>query len=278
MSTNSATAERQSPFARPNKECWFDRVLRHPNLIRLASVLLFLVSWEYFGRNVNPLFLVGPSRIATAAFELWGSGELPRAILQTSYPFLIGMGITIVGGILIGVAMAQWRFVEYTLDPFVNGFYAIPRIALVPLVILWAGLGVAGKVSVLVSIAIFPVIISTFAGIRDVRGSLIEIGRAYAATRTQIFFKIVLPASVPFIMTGIRLAVGLGIIGIVVGEFFTALSGLGGMIVNYANLFQTAKMFVPIIVLAVIGALLTELVAALERRLSRWRVLERGST
>ena len=128
-----ATAERQSPFARPNKECWFDRVLRHPNLIRLASVLLFLVSWEYFGRNVNPLFLVGPSRIATAAFELWGSGELPRAILQTSYPFLIGMGITIVGGILIGVAMAQWRFVEYTLDPFVNRFYAIPRIALVPL-------------------------------------------------------------------------------------------------------------------------------------------------
>ena len=108
-----------------------------------------------------------------------------------------------------------------------NAFYAIPRIALVPLVILWAGLGLAGKVSILVSIAIFPVIISTFAGIRDVRGSLIEIGRAYAATPTQIFFKIVLPAAVPFVMTGIRLAVGLGIIGIVVGEFFTALSGLG---------------------------------------------------
>jgi ABC-type nitrate/sulfonate/bicarbonate transport system permease component len=277
MSTTSVTVQSQPSVSRRSKQGLLDRILRHPNLIRLVSVLVFLACWEYFGRNVNPLFLVGPSRIAVAAWELWASGELQRAILQTSYPFFVGMIISIVGGILIGVAMAQWRLLEYTLDPFVNAFYAIPRIALVPLVILWAGLGVAGKVSVLVSIAIFPVIISTFAGIRDVRGSLIEIGRAYAASRTQIFFKIILPASVPFIMTGIRLAVGLGIIGIVVGEFFTALSGLGGMIVNYANLFQTAKMFVPIIVLATMGALLTELVAVVERRLSRWRVLERGS-
>jgi ABC-type nitrate/sulfonate/bicarbonate transport system permease component len=276
MATTSEAMQNPPVISRRSQDTWLDRLLRHPNLIRIVSVFIFFACWEYFGRNVNPLFLVGPSRIAIAAWELWNSGELQRAIVQTSYPFFIGMAITIVGGIVIGFAMAQWRLVEYILDPFVNAFYAIPRIALVPLVILWAGLGVAGKVSILVSIAIFPVVISTFAGIRDVRGSLIEIGRAYAATPTQIFFKIVLPAAIPFVMTGIRLAVGLGIIGIVVGEFFTALSGLGGMIVNYANLFQTAKMFVPIVVLAAIGAVLTELVAILERRLSRWRALERG--
>jgi ABC-type nitrate/sulfonate/bicarbonate transport system permease component len=276
MTTPSEIVQNPPVISRRSEDKWLDRLLRHPNLIRIVSVFIFFACWEYFGRNVNPLFLVGPSRIAIAAWDLWSSGELQRAIVQTSFPFFIGMAITIVGGIVFGFAMAQWRLVEYILDPFVNAFYAIPRIALVPLVILWAGLGLAGKVSILVSIAIFPVIISTFAGIRDVRGSLIEIGRAYAATPTQIFFKIVLPASVPFVMTGIRLAVGLGIIGIVVGEFFTALSGLGGMIVNYANLFQTAKMFVPIVVLAAIGAVLTELVAMLERRLSRWRALERG--
>lgn len=277
MPTASTMHQRGRVSSTRRKQGRFERLLLYPNLIRCASVFAFLACWEYFGRNADPMFLVGPIRIAQAGVELWSTGELQRAILQTTYPFLLGMAITIVGGVLIGMAMAQWRLLEYIIDPFVNALYAVPRIALVPLVILWAGLGMAGKISILVSIAIFPVIISTFAGIRDVRGSLIEIGRAYAATQTQIFFKIILPASIPFIMTGIRLAVGLGIIGIVVGEFFTALSGIGGMIVNYANLFQTAKMFVPIIVLALIGAVLTELVAVVERRLSRWRVLERGS-
>lgn len=246
-----------------------------PNLIRAVSVIVFLIAWEILSWNVNPLFLAGPIEIGYATIELIKSGELQRELLQTLYPFAIGMAITIVGGIALGIAMAQWRTFEYIVDPFVNAFYAIPRIALVPLIILWAGLEVSGKVAILVSVAIFPVIISTFSGIRDVRGSMLEIGHAYGATKAQTFYKIVLPATVPFIMTGIRLAVGLGIIGIIVGEFFTALSGLGGMIVKYANSFSTAKLFVPIIVVGIMGVVLTELVMAVERRLSRWRDLER---
>lgn len=250
---------------------WLD----HPNIVRMASVAVFLAAWEYFGLTVDPLFLAAPSKIVEAAIELIRSGELLHAFLATFYPFAIGMAITIIGGVVIGVAMAQWPLVEYMLDPFINALYAIPRIALVPLIMLWAGLGVGGKVVILVSIAIFPVIINTFSGIRDVRGSMLEVGRAYGATKSQIFFKIVLPATIPFVMTGIRLAVGMGIIGIIVGEFFTAQTGLGGMIVTYANVFATAKLFVPIIVIGIMGVLLTELVQSLERRLSRWRELER---
>ncbi|MBM3602138.1 MAG: ABC transporter permease [Alphaproteobacteria bacterium] len=190
-------------------------------------------------------------------------------------PFLIGLAISIVGGIAIGVLIAQFWLIEYILDPFINALYAIPRVALVPLIILWAGLATAGKVTILVSIAIFPVIINTYSGIKDVRGSLIEIGRAYGATERQIFFKIVLPAAIPYVMAGIRLAVGLAIIGMIVAEFFTAITGLGGLIVNYANTFATAKLFVPIVVLGLFGVALTELVQYFERRLSRWRILER---
>jgi ABC-type nitrate/sulfonate/bicarbonate transport system permease component len=246
-----------------------------PNLIRTLSVAAFLVAWEYFGLNVDPLFLAAPSKIVEAAIALIRNGELLSAFLATFYPFAIGMAITIVGGIVIGVAMAQWPLFEYILDPFINALYAIPRIALVPLIMLWAGLGVGGKVVILVSIAIFPVIINTFSGIRDVRGSMLEVGRAYGATKSQIFIKIVLPATIPFVMTGIRLAVGMGIIGIIVAEFFTAQTGLGGMIVTYANVFATAKLFVPIIIIGLMGVVLTEMVLALERRLSRWRQLER---
>jgi len=247
----------------------------HPNLIRLTSVVIFFVAWELFGRDFNPLFMTYPSAIAKAAYEITLNGELFAAMKQSFLPLFIGLAISIVGGIAIGVLMGQFWLIEYSIDPFVNALYATPRIALVPLIILWAGLGVVGKIVILVSIAIFPVIINTYAGIKDVRGSLMEIGTAYSATKTQIFFKIVLPASIPFIMAGIRLSVGLAIIGLVVAEFFTAISGLGGLITNYANVFATAKVFVPIIVIAIFGVVLTELVVLLEKRLSRWRVLER---
>ena len=224
--------------------------------------------WEYYGRRMDPIFMAPPSAIFQAALELIRNGALEKALIQTLWPFAVGMALTVVIGVALGIVMAQWRTLEYVLDPFVNALYAIPRIALIPLIILWAGLEFAGKVTILVSVAVFPITVNTYSGIRDVRGGMLEIGRAYGATEWQIFW-------IPFIMAGIRLAVGLAIIGIIVAEFFTAISGLGGMIVEYANVFATAKLFVPIIVIALVGVVLTELVMWLERRMSRWRQLER---
>jgi ABC-type nitrate/sulfonate/bicarbonate transport system permease component len=250
-------------------------VVLSPNAIRTLSVAVFFVIWEYYGRRMDPIFMAPPSAIFHAAIELTQSGALRKALVQTLWPFSVGMALTVIVGILLGIVIAQWRTMEYILDPFINALYAVPRIALVPLIILWAGLEFVGKVSILVSVAIFPITVNTYAGIRDVRGSMLEIGRAYGATEWQIFSKIIMPAAIPFIMAGVRLAVGLAIIGIIVAEFFTAISGLGGMIVEYANVFATAKLFVPIIVIAIVGVVLTELVMWLERRLSRWRQLER---
>lgn len=253
----------------------FERLKSRPNLIRTVSVVIFFICWEVFGRDANPLFMTYPSAIWRAFVTVFQSGELTKAFLASMVPFGIGLAISIVGGIAIGILIAHFWFIEYVLDPFLNALYAIPRIALVPLIILWAGLEEAGKISILVSIAIFPVIINTYSGIKDVRGSLLEIGRAYCASPFQMFWKITLPASVPYIMAGIRLAVGLAIIGMIVAEFFTAVTGLGGLIVFYANAFATAKLFVPIIVIALLGVLLTEIVMVIERRLSRWRTSER---
>jgi NitT/TauT family transport system permease protein len=263
------------PAPRPAPAQRLRALLLSPNAIRTASVAVFFVIWEYYGRRMDPIFMAPPSAIFEAAVTLIRSGALEKAMAQTLWPFAVGMALTVIVGILLGIVMAQWRMLEYVLDPFINALYAVPRIALVPLIILWAGLEFAGKVTILVSVAIFPITVNTYAGIRDVRGSMLEIGRAYGATEWQIFWKIVLPAAVPFIMAGVRLAVGLAIIGIIVAEFFTAISGLGGMIVEYANVFATAKLFVPIIVIALIGVILTELVMWLERRMSRWRTLER---
>jgi ABC-type nitrate/sulfonate/bicarbonate transport system permease component len=276
MTSSQNTLPRQSvPAPQPTLAHRLRDVLLSPNAIRMASVAVFFVIWEYYGRRMDPIFMAPPSAILEAAVQLIQSGALKKAMVQTLWPFSVGMALTVVVGIALGIVMAQWRTLEYVLDPFINALYAIPRIALIPLIILWAGLEFVGKVSILVSVAIFPITVNTYSGIRDVRGAMLEIGRAYGATEWQIFWKIVLPAAIPFIMAGIRLAVGLAIIGIIVAEFFTAISGLGGMIVEYANVFATAKLFVPIIVIALIGVVLTEFVMWLERRMSRWRQLER---
>lgn len=268
--TDEAAALPQS-----SRERWIQWWKQHPNLIRVISVAVFFVWWEYAGRGMNPLFMSYPSAIFSAAWDMTVSGELPSALLQSLVPFLIGLTISIVGGIALGIVLGQFWLIEYILDPFLNALYVVPRVALIPLVILWAGLETTGKVVIIILVAIFPVIVNTYSGIKDVRGSLLEIGRAYGATDTQIFTMIILPAAVPYIMAGIRLAVGLAIIGIIVSEFFTAITGLGGIIVLYANNFATAKLFVPIIVTGLLGIALSQLVALLERYLSSWRISER---
>jgi ABC-type nitrate/sulfonate/bicarbonate transport system permease component len=276
MNSSRDMPPRQSvPASQPTWAQRLREVVLSPNAIRTASVAVFFMVWEYYGRRMDPIFMAPPSAIFQAALELIQNGALEKALIQTMWPFSVGMALTVVIGIALGIVMAQWRTLEYVLDPFINALYAIPRIALVPLIILWAGLEFVGKVTILVSVAVFPITVNTYSGIRDVRGAMLEIGRAYGATEWQIFWKIILPAAIPFIMAGIRLAVGLAIIGIIVAEFFTAISGLGGMIVEYANVFATAKLFVPIIVIALVGVVLTELVMWLERRMSRWRQLER---
>jgi NitT/TauT family transport system permease protein len=252
---------------------WFER---RPNLIRASSVIIFLLLWEWAGRNTNPLFLVPPSAIFRAAVELIRSGELLQASLSSMLSFVSGMAIAIVGGVIIGFLMGQFWLLEYTLDPFVDALNAIPRVALTPLIILWFGLDLGGKVVIVASIAIIPIIINTYAGVKDVRGSLIEIGRAYCATRRQMFFRIILPAALPFIMSGIRTSVGFGLTGMVVAEFFTAVTGLGGLIVLFGNRFATAKIFVPVILVGIMGIALTQVVLYLERRLAPWRLSERA--
>ncbi len=251
------------------------RLTDYPNTIRVTSVIAFFVFWEVFGRDVDPLFMTYPTAILYAFRDMIASGELLNAIIATMGPFLLGMAVSIVGGIAIGLLIGQFRLAEYILDPFLDALYALPRVALVPLIMMWFGLGLPGKLVIVVSIAMFPIIVNTYAGVRDVRANLIDIGRAYAASDWQIFTKIVLPAAIPFIMAGIRLAVGLGVIGIIVAEFFTSLRGLGGLIVVYANQFQTAKMFVPLIVIAALSIALTQLVMFVERRLTAWRASER---
>src|SRR5215510_12620392 len=190
MTSSPEMPPRQSiPAPQPTWAQRLREVLLSPNAIRTASVAVFFVIWECYGRRMDPIFMAPPSAIFQAALELIRNGALEKALIQTLSPFSVGMALTVVVGIALGIVMAQWRTLEYVLDPFINALYAIPRIALVPLIILWAGLEFVGKVTILVSVAVFPITVNTYSGIRDVRGAMLEIGRAYGATEWQIFWK-----------------------------------------------------------------------------------------
>ena len=248
-----------------------------PFHVKLITFVIVMALWEIAGRYVNPLFLASPSAIATAFVELLKSGELPNAIGTSLVGFLLGIALAIVIGIAIGVAMGRVRMVEYILEPYVNALYSTPSIALIPLFILWFGVGLASKIIIIFALSVFIVIINTFTGVRNLSQSIVDVGTAFGANERQVFWWIVLPAALPFIMTGLRLAVGRGILAMIVAEFFTAISGLGGMIVKYGNFFQTAKMFVPIIVVSLLGVAAVEIVKRVEARLAPWKETERAA-
>ncbi len=249
----------------------------HPNLIRVASVLCFLAAWEFYGRRTDPILLTYPTAVFRAAAQLIWSGELIRQLLVSLSALAAGFGASLLLGVGLGVAMGRSRLAEAILEPHINALYATPQVALTPLLMMWFGLGFGVKVVIIFLFAFFPILINTASGVKNVSASMVEVGRAYLASERQILLKVVFPAALPFIMAGVRLAVGRGLVGMIVAELFTAITGLGAMLTLYGNIFETAKMFVVIIVLGLLGVGLIQATQALERRMARWKETERAA-
>jgi ABC-type nitrate/sulfonate/bicarbonate transport system permease component len=240
-------------------------------VVTVVSLTLFLLFWEYFGRDINPIFGSYPSAIFAAFIELLRNGKLAAALLQSLQPFVVGYGIAIVIGVPLGLVIGRFWVAEAALGILVTGGYAMPLVALVPLLMLWFGLGFTVKAAVIFLMSIFPICINTWLGVKSVPKTLIDVGRSLVASDAVILRRIVLPATLPYIMAGIRLAVGRAVVGMVIAEFFTTISGLGAIIINSANNFDTATMFVPIIVLMILAVGLNALIGWIERMVAPWQ-------
>jgi ABC-type nitrate/sulfonate/bicarbonate transport system permease component len=240
-------------------------------VVTVAALALFLAFWEYFGRDVNPIFGSYPSAIFEAFLDLLRNGKLASALWQSVQPFIVGYGLAIVVGVPLGLVIGRFWVAEAALGLLVTGGYAMPLVALVPLLVLWFGLGFAVKCAIIFLMSVFPICINTWLGVRSVPKTLIEVGRSLVASDAVILRRIVLPATLPYIMAGIRLAVGRAVVGMVIAEFFTTISGLGAIIINSANNFDTATMFVPIIVLMVLAVGLNSFIGWCERMIAPWQ-------
>jgi len=242
-------------------------------VVTIASVIGGLAIWEFIGHYVvkNALFLATPSASLSALGDMWHQGVLQKAIVISGEEFFIGFFIAVVAGTLIGLLTASFQNISLVLTPWISGFYASPIVALAPLLILWFGVGIWSKIAVVISLVIFPMIINTEAGIKHTDPQLIEAARSFGASKMQIFEKVALPSSLPYIIAGLRLGVGRGLIGVVIGELAGARGGLGFLINNASQVFNMPQLFASVIVLATAGIVLTAAFQRLERMLVPWK-------
>lgn len=246
--------------------------LRQRNIAGTISVVGGLVLWELVSRVLiaNPLFLAAPSQIVYAVYQLTLTGEMERHIAISSVEFALGYVIASIIGIGCGFGMANSVRFKQALQPWISGLYATPTIALAPLFILWLGIGIWSKVLVVIFLVLFPVTINTEAGLRTTSERLIEMLRSFGASERQIFFKVSLPSALPFILAGLKLGIGRGLIGVVVAELFGSRAGLGRLISQAADAFNMPELFAGVIVLAVAGIAMTAGFTWIERRLVPW--------
>lgn len=247
-------------------------VFRLPNwAITLISLGLVLGAWQALGPWINPLFASYPSAIARAFWKMMASGQLPAAFISSMQPFVAGYCLAALVGIPVGLLLGRSRVAEAALGVYVVAGYSTPLIALVPLLMMWFGLGFMVKMVIIFMLAFFPICINTWTGVKSVPKTLVEVGTAFCASQSAIMRQIILPAVLPYIMAGLRLGIGKAVIAMVVAEFLTAISGLGGVIISSANAFRTAEMFVPIIVIMVLAVVLTRLVSIIEAKIAPWQ-------
>lgn len=255
-------------------------VRRNASALRSAASLLGVaVLWEVVARYVvgNPLFLVPLSDVGVEFVRLAQSGRLAAYAWVSLQEFLVGFGLAAAVGVSLGIAMAVNRPIQDVVEPWVSGLQSTPLIALAPLFVLWFGLGPASKVAVVFLVAIFPIVINTFAGVSSTPAHLVEAARSFGATRLQIYREVMLPSALPVIAAGLRLGVARGLLGVVVGELFSSNSGLGFLIIVSAQTYNTAGLFVGVLVFALAGVVSTRLLLLLEARLAPWRQTESGS-
>ena len=255
----AAPAVRKPPF-------WKRRAV-----YRYGFLAFILIAWQLIGPMINPIFFSYPTKIALAFYELtFVTGELQHYMVESLLILFYGLGVAILVGVPLAILMARFQRVDWALDLPVNAMYATPMVALVPLLVLWFGIYMEAKVIVVFLFCVFPILINTYQGVRECDKNMLEVARSFRSSEWRMWRDVLFPFALPYIAAGVRLAIGRGLVGVVIAEFYTTISGLGYMITRYAHIFDMDKTFVPVILLMFLGVSLTSALKWLERRLAPW--------
>ena len=250
--------------------------LGHPALIyalRFGTLAAFLAVWEAASRSglVDPLFASSPSLIAAKFIEMVADGSIWPHVSATAWVTAAGFTLAVLVGVPLGILMGRSELINATLEPFIAALYASPQVAFLPLLIIWLGIGFSSKVALVFVGSVIIMIINTETGVAQVDPRLIETARSFTAHERQIMTKIVLPSALPFIIAGMRLAIGRALVMVVVAEIYASNKGLGYLIFQAGGMYDTAQVFVGVGILAAAGVAFNAALRALERRLAPWR-------
>lgn len=251
-------------------------------ILGISAVIVFLLVWEFMGGalsvynpipflRINPMFMSAPSLIFKAAVDMFSSGEIYHDLKISGIEFFWGYILSVIVAIPFGILTGWYKRVSYVFDPFVNAMNATPRVALLPLVIIWLGIGILSKVGIIFLGAVFPMLINARDGVKTTPLNLINAARSFGASEWQVFKSVVFPSTLPFLLTGLRIAVGRALVGVLVGELYAATAGIGFMITVAGATFQTDKVFVGVLIFAISGIVLTAILDKIEHRFDKWR-------
>ena len=249
------------------------RILNERVLIGGGTLAAFLLAWEACADSgaVNPLFISSPSRIAEAGAALMTDPDFWNDVRVSAAEFTFGYAAACLVGIPLGLAMGWSRRLSAILGPFVDTLNAVPRVTLLPLLIIWFGIGIWSKVAVVFLGAVIPIVISALAGVKTSEARFLTMARSFCASRLRIFVSIILPGTVPYIFSGLKYAAGRALLGVVVGELYAATAGVGHMIADAGNTLQTDTLFFGVLLFTATGLVVFGLLDRLERRFQRWR-------
>jgi len=242
-------------------------------LISVASVIVVLAAWQLCASAgvVDEKLTSSPWGVVQSARFLIDTGQLGGDVASSASLFGVGLGLAIVIGAVGGVLIGWWRLVAAVFEPWIAILYAMPLIALLPLILVWFGIGFTAEVVMVVLIAVFPVLVSVMTGTRNVDQELVRLARSFCGSEAAVIKTVVVPSLIPYFVSGVRLAIGSGLVGVVVSEYFLGNSGIGGLIVTAGENLQSGEVFVGITILALSAIVMTGLLRRAERRISRWR-------
>lgn len=244
---------------------------RNHYLLVTLSALAFLAIWEVVSLNVPPVILPSPAKVIVAFFQLTASGELVKATGQTIWPFAVGLVLAFIAGTAFGLILGIFRPAARVLDPYIFIFWSIPNIAWLPLFIAWFGVGNLTLVVFVFVSAVFPQLLTVEAGAKEADSALVEVARSLGGTKQEILRTVVLPSSIPYIIAGLRIAVGRALVGIIVGQLLIVATGIGYMFQFYGETLALAKYFAPLIVIAALAVALNRGVNWAEQVLIPWK-------
>lgn len=246
------------------------RLVPNKAVLPIASVIVFLLLWQAFGSTVNPILLATPTDVVKAFVEITQDGSLGPAFLHAMEVLAGGFALAAVVGIALGILMGRNEAARRVLNPYVSFFQATPLIALTPLVVIWFGIDFQAELAITFLLAVWSIIINTEEGIRNTPETLLDMARVYQASRWSVIRNIAVPYATPYIFAGLRIGLAKGLVGVIIGEMDISLKGLGGLIQNYGDAFQTSQLMAAIISSSLVGVLGTVVLEIVRRRVAPW--------